>query len=201
MSTLPAAGPSGSAIETRDRGGKFLTFYLADEEYGVEILKVQEIIGLQPITRVPRTPAFFRGVINLRGKVIPIMDLRERFGMPSAETALAGASAADVAAAEAIRCIIVVQVALGDGTATADAARSMPVGVVVDRVSEVAHIQAADIADAPSFGANVRTEYLLGLGTTRTADGQGRVRLLLDIDRVLAAAELDVLVPSLDAAA
>ncbi|MGZ8457119.1 MAG: chemotaxis protein CheW, partial [Gemmatirosa sp.] len=67
-----------------DRGGKFLTFYLADEEYGVEIVKVQEIIGMQPITRVPRTPPFIRGVINLRGKVIPIMDLRERFGMESA---------------------------------------------------------------------------------------------------------------------
>ena len=152
----------------------------------MEILKVQEIIGQQPITRVPRTPAFIRGVINLRGKVIPIMDLRARFGMPSAETALAGASAAEVAAAEAIRCIIVVQVVGPTGAA-------VPVGIVVDRVSEVAHIPEADIADAPSFGAGVRTEYLLGLGTTRTADGQGRVRLLLDIDRVLAATELDAL--------
>ena len=181
MSTLPAAGPSGSAIETRDRGGKFLTFYLADEEYGVEILKVQEIIGLQPITRVPRTPAFIRGVINLRGKVIPIMELRERFGMPSAESALVGASAAEVAAAEAVRCIIVVQVVGPTGLA-------VPVGLMVDRVSEVAHIAAAEIEDAPSFGAGVRTEYLLGLGKA-----QGRVKLLLDIDRVLAAAELDTL--------
>lgn len=178
MSTLPAAGPSGSAIETRDRGGKFLTFYLADEEYGVEILKVQEIIGLQPITRVPRTPAFIRGVINLRGKVIPIMDLRERFGMPSAERALAEASAAEVAAAEAIRCIIVVQVVGPTGAA-------VPVGIVVDRVSEVSAIAEAEIEDAPSFGAGVRTEYLLGLGKA-----QGRVKLLLDIDRVLAAEEI-----------
>ena len=178
MSTLPAAGPSGAATQPRDRGGKFLTFYLADEEYGVEILKVQEIIGPQPITRVPRTPAFIRGVINLRGKVIPIMSLRERFGMPSVETALAGASAVDVAAAEAVRCIIVVQVVGPTGVA-------VPVGIMVDRVSEVSSIAGAEIEDAPSFGAGVRTEYLLGLGKA-----QGRVKLLLDIDRVLATEEL-----------
>jgi purine-binding chemotaxis protein CheW len=182
LHTLPAAASrattTATAPEPPTRGGKFLTFYLADEEYGVEILKVQEIIGLQPITRVPRTPAFIRGVINLRGKVIPIMDLRERFGMPSAERALAGASAADVAAAEAIRCIIVVQVVGPTGAA-------VPVGIVVDRVSEVSAIAEAEIEDAPSFGAGVRTEYLLGLGKA-----QGRVKLLLDIDRVLAAEEI-----------
>ena len=165
-------------VPVADRGGKFLTFYLADEEYGVAILKVQEIIGLQPITRVPRTPAFIRGVINLRGKVIPIMDLRERFGMPSAERALEGASAAEVLAAEAIRCIIVVQVVGPTGAA-------VPVGLVVDRVSEVSAIAEAEIEDAPSFGPGVRTEYLLGLGKSN-----GRVKLLLDIDRVLAADEL-----------
>jgi len=166
------------AVPAADRGGKFLTFYLADEEYGVEILKVQEIIGLQPITHVPRTPACIRGVINLRGKVIPIMDLRERFGMPSAERALEGASAAEVLAAEAIRCIIVVQVVGPTGAA-------VPVGLVVDRVSEVSAIAEAEIEDAPSFGPGVRTEYLLGLGKA-----QGRVKLLLDIDRVLAAEEI-----------
>lgn len=172
------------------RGGKFLTFYLGDEEYGVAILKVQEIIGMQPITRVPRTPSFMRGVINLRGKVIPIMDLRERFGMPSAEEALAGASAADVAAAEAVRCTIVVQVTGPNG-------RPVPMGIVVDRVSEVAAVADGDVEDAPSFGAGVRTEYLLGLAKAKTADGQGRVQLLLDIDRVLAAEEIAEL-PGLD---
>jgi purine-binding chemotaxis protein CheW len=180
--TLPAAAggatTTATAPEPPTRGGKFLTFYLADEEYGVAILKVQEIIGLQPITRVPRTPACIRGVINLRGKVIPIMDLRERFGMPSAERALAGASAADVAAAEALRCIIVAQIAGPQGQA-------VPMGLVVDRVSEVAAIAEAEIEDAPSFGPGVRTEYLLGLGKSN-----GRVKLLLDIDRVLAADEL-----------
>ena len=182
MSTMSST-PGGAAVATpaQDRGGKFLTFYLADEEYGVEILKVQEIIGMQPITRVPRTPAFIRGVINLRGKVIPIMDLRERFGMESAESALAGASESDVAAAEAVRCIIVVQVVGPTGQA-------VPVGIVVDRVSEVSSIASAEIEDAPSFGSGVRTEYLLGLGKA-----QGHVKLLLDIDRVLAAEELEQL--------
>ena len=186
----PTAAPSAplapTASPAAERAGRFLTFYLADEEYGVEILKVQEIIGMQPITRVPRTPAAIRGVINLRGKVIPIMDLRERFGMPSAEVALAGASEADVAAAEAVRCIIVVQVVGPTGVA-------VPVGIVVDRVSEVSSIGEAEIEDAPSFGAGVRTEYLWGLGKA-----QGRVKLLLDIDRVLAAEELEQL-PGADA--
>ena len=184
MSVLaPTSGASASAVDTAERGGKFLTFYLADEEYGVEILKVQEIIGMQPITRVPRTPSFIRGVINLRGKVIPIMDLRERFGMDAARTADEAASA--------LRCIIVVQVA-------GPQARVVPVGIVVDRVSEVSAIASEDIEDAPSFGAGVKTEYLLGLGRARTGDGQGRVRLLLDIDRVLATDELSA-VQAIDA--
>ena len=185
MSTSPLAVDASAAVAA-PRGGKYLTFYLADEEYGVEILKVQEIIGLQPITRVPRTPASIRGVINLRGKVIPIMDLRERFGMTSAEASLVGLGEAEVAAAEAVRCIIVVQVAAPNG-------QSVPVGIVVDRVSEVSAIAEGDIEDAPSFGANVKTEYLLGLGKSRVADGHGRVKLLLDIDRVLSTTELEQL--------
>jgi purine-binding chemotaxis protein CheW len=162
------------------KGGKFLTFYLADEEYGVEILKVQEIIGMQPITRVPRTPAFVRGVINLRGKVIPIMDLRERFHMDAIDEA----GELDEATA-ALRCIIVVHVAGAQD-------RVVPMGIVVDRVSEVVAIAPDDVEDTPSFGAAVKTEYLLGLGKTRggEAQGGGRVKLLLDIDRVLASDEL-----------
>ena len=171
------------STEPSMRGGKFLTFYLADEEYGVEILKVQEIIGMQPITRVPRTPTFIRGVINLRGKVIPIMDLRARFEMPAAET--------NDEAANALRCIIVVHVAGSQG-------HNVPVGIVVDRVSEVSAIASDDVEDAPSFGAGVKTEYLLGLGKAKAADGQGRVKLLLDIDRVLATDELAI-VSQLDA--
>jgi purine-binding chemotaxis protein CheW len=172
--------PATTAVATR--GGKYLTFYLAAEEYGVEILKVREIIGMQPVTRVPRTPSFIKGVINLRGTVIPVMDLRERFGMPSTEAALVALAEAERAAAAAVRCTIVVHVAGAHG-------RPMPMGVVVDRVSEVALVGEADVEDAPSFGAGVHTEYLLGIAKTTTPDGQGRVRLLLDLDRVLAADE------------
>lgn len=136
-------------------GGKFLTFFLANEEYGIEILKVQEIIGMLSITAVPRTPSFVRGVVNLRGKVIPIIDLRLKFGMPAAEQTEE-------------TCIIVVQ------------ARGIEMGIVVDRVSEVLDIAADAIDEAPSFGAEVDTEYLLGI-----AKAEGQVRLLLDIDEVL----------------
>ena len=199
---MSVLAPTSATAAATDRGGKFLTFYLADEEYGVEILKVQEIIGMQPITRVPRTPSFMRGVINLRGKVIPIMDLRERFAMASAEAALAGLADGERAAAEALRCIIVVRVALaGAAGAAGPQGQTVPMGIVVDRVSEVAAIASQDVEDAPSFGAGVRTEYLLGLGKARTADGQGRVKLLLDIDRVLAADELTAITDVQDAAA
>jgi purine-binding chemotaxis protein CheW len=137
------------------RAGKYLTFFLAREEYGLEILKVHEIMGVMPITRVPRTPSFVRGVINLRGKVIPIVDLRAKFGMEAAE-------------ASAENCIIVVQV---HGAQT---------GVIVDRVSEVSDIAETQVEDAPSFGSDVQTDYLLGI-----AKSTDRVRLLLDIERVL----------------
>ncbi len=189
------------APTTRDaaRGGKYLTFFLADEEYGVAIMKVQEIIGLQPITRVPRTPPFMRGVINLRGKVIPIVDLRERFGMPSSDETTT-ADERGSAAAAALRCIIVVEVAL---RAEDEGARAhhVSMGIVVDRVSEVAPIAEGDIEDAPSFGPGVRTDYLLGIAKPAGADAQrgratdegGRVRLLLDLDRVLAADEVEQL--------
>lgn len=151
-----------STTSTQSRAGKYLTFFLAGEEYGLEILKVSEIIGMQPITRVPRMPEFVRGVINLRGKVIPITDLRRKFTMAVDD---AGDS-----------CIIVVQM-LGIQT-----------GIVVDRVSEVVAIAEADIEDAPSFGADIHTEFLLGIGKTG-----GRVKLLLDIDKVLATSDLAAL--------
>jgi purine-binding chemotaxis protein CheW len=151
---------AASAVRTPDaRGGKYLTFFLAGEEYGLEILKVHEIISMLPITRVPRTPPYVRGVINLRGKVISIVDLRQKFGLersPETET-----------------CMIVVQV------------HDVPIGVVVDRVSEVVHIPVDDVESTPSFGADVETDYLLGIGKAN-----GRVRLLLDIERVLSTQEI-----------
>ena len=142
--------------ETGQRGGKFLTFFLAGEEYGLEILKVQEIIGMMDITPVPRTPEHIRGVINLRGKVIPIVDLRLKFNMCAAERT-------------AETCIIVVE------------ANRMQTGIVVDQVSEVLNISSEEIEDAPAFGAEVQTDFILGIGKS-----EGRVKLLLDIDRVLA---------------
>lgn len=177
--------PTASPLPARDAalGGKYLTFFLGDEEYGIAILRVQEIIGLQAITRVPRTPVFVRGVINLRGKVIPVVDLRERFGLAPAD---AGADPQQAARAEALRCIIIVEVAVGG--AGCDASARVPMGVVVDRVSEVAMISADCVEDPPAFGAAVRTDFLLGLAT-----GGPRVRLLLDVDRVLAPDEADAL--------
>ncbi len=157
------AGDAASNLKkmtTAERGGKFLTFFLAGEEYGIEILKVHEIIGIMNITRVPRTPDFVRGVINLRGKVIPVMDLRLKFGMESQEQTDE-------------TCIIVVQV------------QHVEMGILVDKVSEVLDIAAKDIDDAPSFGAEVNTDYILGIGKS-----QDRVKLLLDIDKVLSKQEI-----------
>jgi purine-binding chemotaxis protein CheW len=116
-------------------GGKFLTFFLAKEEYGIEILKVQEIIGYMAITPVPRTPEHLRGVINFRGKIIPVVDLRLKLGLP---------------AAEGQNCIIVVR------------ARGLEIGITVDQVSEVANIADKDIEPVPAFGNGVATEDLLG---------------------------------------
>ncbi len=159
-------GESGPEV-----GGKFLTFFLGPEEYGLEILKVHEIIGLMPITPVPRTPAHIRGVINLRGKIIPIACLRLKFGMEQTEQT-------------AETCIIVVK------------AQDVEVGVVVDRVSEVADIASEEIEEAPSFGSDVNTEYILGIGKS-----EGRVKLLLDIDKVLTMQDLAALRSAAGAAA
>ncbi len=141
------------------RGGKFLTFFLKDEEYGIEIHKVQEIIGMLPITRVPRTPEFVRGVVNLRGKIIPVTELRSKFGMEDCEDSTE-------------TCIIVVKTS------------GVEIGVIVDKVSEVLDIADTEIEEAPSFGAEISTDYLLGIGKTHD-----KVRLLLNIDRILSVEE------------
>lgn len=146
--------------------GKYLTFRLADEEYGLEILKVQEIIGMMTVTRVPRTPASIRGVINLRGKVIPVIDLRKRFGLASVDDTETS-------------CIIVVQVRQNDSTVT--------MGILVDAVSEVRDIGADQLEPPPSFGVSVDTAFILGLG--KIAE---KVVMLLDIDRVMTGEELAV---------
>lgn len=146
-----------------DRAGKYLTFFLAGQEYGVEILKVREIIGMVQITPVPRTPEFVRGVINLRGKVIPVIDLRSKFDMEQAE--LTGET-----------CVIVVDV------------NRIEIGVVVDKVSEVMAIAGEEIEDTPSFGVEVSTDFILGIGKRG-----GKVTILLDISRVLTDRQLDAI--------
>jgi len=147
-----------------DREGKYLTFTLAEEEYGTGILKIKEIIGMMPITPVPQTPEFVKGVINLRGKVIPVVDLRLRFGME------------EIGYTERT-CIIVVEISGENGT--------VQTGIVVDSVSEVMNIKGADIEDSPSFGTNLDTDYILGM-----AKMEGGVKILLDIDQVLSADEI-----------
>ena len=147
-----------------DRAGKYLTFKLADEEYGLEILKVHEIIGIMSITRVPKTPDFVRGVINLRGKVIPIVDLRLKFAMEGRE-------------ATERTCIIVVQIERTNQQTT--------MGIIVDEVSEVTDIKADQIEAPPEFGASIDTDFLLAMGKV----GE-KVVLLLDINQVLSEEEM-----------
>jgi len=148
----------------RARAGKYLTFKLGSEEFGLEILKVQEIIQMQSITRVPRTPEFVRGVINLRGKVIPVVDLRLKFGMESTEDTER-------------TCIVVVQIR--------NATSVVVMGTIIDEVREVLDIPEASIEDTPSFGTSIDTEFILGMGKI----GQN-VKILLDIDKVLSAQEI-----------
>jgi purine-binding chemotaxis protein CheW len=148
--------PDDILEKAKAAGGKFLTFFLAGEEYGIEILSVHEIIGMMPITSVPGTPDYICGIINLRGKIIPIVDLRRKFDMESK-------------AQTSETCIIVVHV------------QGVEVGTVVDRVSEVLNIDAGDIEPPPSFGKDVNTDYILGIGKS-----QSKVKILLNIDRVIA---------------
>lgn len=140
-------------------GGKFLTFTIGREEYGLPVLKVREIIRVMDITRVPQAAAHVLGVINLRGKVIPVIDLRRKFGLeghaPTERT-----------------CIIVAEVALSAST--------VMMGIVVDAVSEVVNVAAAEIEQPPDFGGQRANDYLLGLAKVK-----GGVKILLDLDRVL----------------
>ena len=147
--------------------GKYLTFKLGDEEYGLEILKVQEIIQMQRITRVPRAPHFVRGVINLRGKVIPVVELRTKFGLGHQEDTDK-------------TCIIVVEIEHEE--------RPVTMGIIIDEVREVVDIAADEIEDAPSFGASVDTEFIMGIGKI----GEN-VKMLLDIERVLSAPDVAAL--------
>jgi len=142
-----------------DKEGKYLTFALANEEYGLEIIKVREIFGYMEITAIPQTPEHVKGVINLRGQVIPVIDLRAKFGMETTDVTKE-------------TCIIVVEITQGN--------HKCSTGIVVDHVSEVLDIAGEDIEKAPQFGASINTDFILGMG--KIGDS---VKILLDIDEVL----------------
>jgi len=160
-----------AAVEERKVGGregKYLTFSLGREEYGIGILKVKEIIGMMEITRVPQTPPFVKGVINLRGKVVPVIDLRAKFGLEEGEYTER-------------TCVIVVEVARASG--------HVLIGSVVDSVSEVLSIRESEIEETPDFGVGLDTRYILGM-----AKAGGSIKILLDIDKVLDNDELSTIV-------
>jgi purine-binding chemotaxis protein CheW len=151
----------------KNKEGKYLTFSLAGEEYGIGILKIKEIIGMIPVTTIPRTPPYLKGVVNLRGKVIPVVDLRLKFDMeeiPYTERT----------------CIIVMEIKGQEA--------SLLIGIVVDSVSEVLNIKESDIEETPVFGDRLETDYILGM-----AKMNGGVKILLDIDSVLGSEEITAL--------
>ena len=156
---MESAVQAEERINQAEKAGKYLTFQLLKEEYGLEILKVREIIGVMDITTVPRTPEYVRGVINLRGQVIPVIDLRLKFGLQKSDY-------------DKRTCIIVVDV------------KGLMMGIVVDTVSEVLDIEAGNIEETPSFGTKLNTDYILGMGKV-----DDKVKILLEIDRVLTSEE------------
>jgi purine-binding chemotaxis protein CheW len=151
---------------TEDIAGKYLTFSISTERYGIEILAIQEIIQVSQITRVPKSPNHTKGVINLRGKIIPVVDLRLKFGMVSIPY-------------NERTCIIVVHIAQG--------AQSQPVGIVVDTVLEVLDFDADDIEPSPAYGTSFDADAIVGLGRKGEF-----LNILLDIQRVLRYADFDI---------
>jgi len=145
--------------------GKHLTFNLQRESYGIDVLKVREIIRLTNITAIPQMPGYVKGVINLRGKIIPVIDLRVRFGFDGLKDT-------------ELTCIIVVQVQMADG-------KNTQMGLIVDGVEEVINLTAGDIEETPDFGGKISTDYIIGMAKVK-----GTVKTLLNIDRVLGADEL-----------
>lgn len=166
MNANLATSEAGSSLAERI-AGKYLTFDLAEEEYGLEILRVREIIGMMDITPVPRTPDYVLGVINLRGKVIPVIDLRLKFSLPYKDP-------------DDRTCVIVVEV-MSEGT-------TVQMGIVVDRVNEVVDVKGAEVEPTPNFGVSLDTTFILGMAKVGS-----KVKILLDIDRVLTSSEVAAL--------
>jgi len=164
QSQVMAQPDSSRTASVDERAGKYLVFQLRGLEFAIRVLKVREIMGIQDITAVPQTPAHVKGVINLRGKVIPVVDLRLKFGLPEAGYTQR-------------TCIIVIQVEM-------DTSLTL-MGIVVDGVAEVLNLMVGDIEDTPNFGEGVETPYLLGMAKVK-----GKVKILLDIDQVWSSQEL-----------
>jgi purine-binding chemotaxis protein CheW len=164
MKTRTETTPSKTASQKDQRAGKYLTFALGNEEFAVQVLRVREIMGIQEITAVPQTPHYVKGVINLRGKVIPVVDLRLKFGLPEVEYTQRTS-------------IIVAQI---NGVS-----RKLQIGIIVDGVSEVLTLQASDIEDTPDFGYGVEIPYLMGMAKIK-----GKVKILLDINMVFSSQEV-----------
>lgn len=156
---------AASRRQLHELAGKYLTFQLGGEEYGLEILKVREIIGMLDITHVPQTADLVRGVINLRGKVIPVIDLRTKFGLEHRDD-------------DERTCTIVVEVA-------GHAGQRLLMGIVVDQVREVVGVRGEDVEPTPSFGVSMDTAYILGLAKVDSG-----IKILLDIDRVVGDSQL-----------
>lgn len=152
----------GTSVQQEDLGGKYLTFSLGTQEFGVPILTVKEIIGLLPITQIPQAPAFVRGMVNLRGSVIPVVELRKKFQMESVEDTEQ-------------TCIIVVQT---------NGANEL--GMVVDQVSEVLDIPGNEVVEPVTLGGEIRTDYILGIGKS-----QGRITMLLDLISIFPPGQLN----------
>ncbi len=163
MKTVLHREPKTNESLISEHEGKYLTFFLCDEEYGIAILKVKEIIGIMNITPVPQSPGYVKGVINLRGKVIPIVDLRLKFGMPEKEHTQE-------------TCVIVVEV------------ENIMTGIIVDTVSEVLYIIGSEIEPSPHFGNDVSTDLFLGMAKVKD-----KVKILLDIDKVLGSNEINLI--------
>jgi purine-binding chemotaxis protein CheW len=160
------------AIDTThgSKEGKYLTFKLGREEYGLELVRVREIIALMDITPVPLAPDYVRGVMNLRGRVIPVIDLRRKFGMQATED-------------HDRKCIIVCDVRRND--------QPIQMSILVDAVAEVLHISAVDIEEAPTFSTEVETGFIHGIAKAKSG-----VKILLDIDIVLSAKAVVLPLPS-----
>lgn len=148
--------------------GKYLSFHLRSETYGVPVLKIREILRMMEVTAVPQLPDYIRGVVNLRGKIIPVLDLRRRFQLPDA--------------VEDRTCIVVVQVELGHGAEK----RTVSMGMVVDAVDEVVTVAEGSVEPPPVFGQAVQTSYILGIAKIK-----GKVTTLIDIDKIVAADALE----------